>query len=202
MLQHVSISHLSFSNSASTFLLRGKPIGMQLFIYFVISSSLHLLVFLYPAIIYNYQLTVMLIGLLALKLDVLLRDIVSSLVRHLYLGKLRSKPLFLVHRLKLNIGALLPLFVSSYGYRIYFVILISLFLFLYLFGVIIKQPSILLLTLFFMSALSTWISIVTLFVINLSLALFTLNIFLHVFKCQIYLPRHCLLLSFIFYVPS
>ena len=176
---------------------------MQLFIYFVISSSLHLLVFLYPAImIYIYQPTVMLIGPLALKLDVLLRDIVSSLVRHLYLGKLRSKPLFLVHRLKLNIGALLPLFVSSYGYRIYFVILISLFLFLYLFGVIIKQPSILLLTLFFMSALSTWISIATLFVINLSLASFTLNIFLHVFKWQIYLPRHCLLPSFVFYVPS
>ena len=176
---------------------------MQLFIYFVISSSLRLLVFLYPAImIYNYQLTVMLIGLLALKLDVLLRGIVSSLVRHLSLGKLRSKLLFRVHRLKLNIEVLLPLFVSSYGYRIYFVILISLFLFLYLFGVIIKQLSILLLTLFFMSALSTWISIVTLFVINLSLASFTLNMFLIVFKRHIYLPRPCLLPSFIFYVPS
>ena len=82
----------------------------------------------------------MLIGPLAPRLDDLLRDIVSSLVKHLYLGKLRSKPLFLAPRMKLNIGALLPLFVSSYGYRIYFAILISLFLFLYLFGVIIKQP--------------------------------------------------------------
>ena len=132
----------------------------------------------------------------------LLRDIVSSLVRHLYLGKLRSRPLFLAPRLKLNIGALLPLFVSSYGYRIYFAILISLFLFLYLFCVIIKQPSILLLIPFFMSAPSTWILIATLFMINLSLASLTLNIFLLVSKWQICLPRLCLLPSLIFCVPS
>ena len=144
----------------------------------------------------------MLIGPLAPRLDDRLRDIISSLVRHLYLGKLRSRPLFLAPRLKLNIGALLPLFVSSYGYHIYFTILISLFLFLYLFVVIIKQPSILLLTPFFMSAPSTWILIATLFVINLSLASFTLNIFLLNFKWQICLPRLWLLLSLVFYVPS
>ena len=144
----------------------------------------------------------MLIEPLTPRLDNLLRDIVSSLGRHLYLGKLRSRPLFLAPRLKLNIEALLPLFVSSYGYRIYFAILISLFLFLYLFGVIIKQPSILLLIPFFMSAPSSWLLIATLFVINLSLPSLTLNIFLLVSKWQICLPRLCLLPSLILCFPS
>ena len=40
--RHVPISHLFFSNSANPFQLRWKPIGMQLFIYYVISSPLHL----------------------------------------------------------------------------------------------------------------------------------------------------------------
>ena len=47
-----------------------------------------------------------------------------------------------------------------------------------------------------------WILIATLFVINLSLASLTLNIFLLVSKWQICLPRLCLLPSLILCVPS
>ena len=112
-----------------------------------------------------------------------------SLAICLFLGKLRSRPLFLAPRLRLNIGALLPLFVSYYGSCTYFMILVSLFPFLSMFGVIIRQPSILLPTPFFMSVPSTWILIVILCEISLNLALFILNIFLLSIRWHICLQR-------------